>query len=138
MHGVLGDYDETIGAAERWEFVLRFLETFTVGLLPARPTARRDRTDGRALARGEAAVRERHLRQWSAEHGIGLPLYLRRAAAEEAGALHRRLDAAEELAHELLEVVRAQTRQIERLEQVVAEKGFLAFWRRAWRALRGG
>lgn len=138
VHGVLGDYDETIGAAERWEFVLRFLETFTVGLLPARPTARRDRTDRRALARGEAAVRERHLRQWSAEHGIGLPLYLRRAAAEEAGALHRRLDAAEELAHELLEVVRAQTRQIERLEQVVAEKGFLAFWRRAWRALRGG
>ena len=61
-----------------------------------------------------------------------------RHAAEEAGALHRRLDAAEELAHELLEVVRAQTRQIERLERVVAEKGFLAFWRRAWRALRGG
>ncbi|MEX5261152.1 glycosyltransferase [Kocuria sp. CPCC 205263] len=138
VHGVLGDYDETIGAAERWEFVLRFLETFTVGLLPARPTAQRDRTDGFTAARGEAAVRERHLRQWSAEHGIGLPLYLRRAAAEDAGALHRRLDTAEELAHELLDVVRAQTRQIERLEQVVAEKGFLAFWRRAWRSLRGG
>lgn len=137
VHGVLGDYDETLGAAEDWEFMLRFLETFTVGLLPARPSAQRDRADGVAAARGEAAVRERHLRQWSAEHGIGLPLYLRRAAAEEAGALHRRLDAAEELAHELLDVVRAQTRQIERLEQVVAERGFLAFWRRAWRSLRG-
>ncbi|MEX5257321.1 glycosyltransferase [Kocuria arenosa] len=138
VHGVLGDYDETLDAAEVWEFTLRFLETFTVGLLPARPPAQRGRTGGSSAARGEPAVRDRHLRQWSAEHGIGLPLYLRRAAAEEAGALHRRLDAAEELAHELLDVVHAQTRQIERLEQVVAGKGFVAFWRRAWRSLRGG
>ncbi|MEX5235784.1 glycosyltransferase family 2 protein [Kocuria arenosa] len=138
VHGVLGDYDETLDAAEDWEFTLRFLETFTVGLLPARPPAQRGRADGSTAARGELTVRDRHLRQWSAEHGIGLPLYLRRAAAEEAGALHRRLDAAEELTHELLDVVRAQSRQLERLEQAVAEKGFVAFWRRAWRSLRGG
>jgi glycosyltransferase involved in cell wall biosynthesis len=138
VHGVLGDYDETLDAAEDWEFTLRFLETFSVGLLPARPSAPRARAGGSSAARSELAVRDRHLKQWSAEHGIGLPLYLRRAAAEEAGALHRRLDAAEELAHELLDVVRAQTRQIERLEQVVAEKGFVAFWRRAWRSLLGG
>ncbi|MFE7630641.1 glycosyltransferase family 2 protein [Kocuria sp. NPDC057446] len=137
VHGVLGDYDETLGAAERWEFVLRFLETFTVGLLPGHPPAPQDRAGATAAARAEAAVRDRHLRQWSAEHGTGLPLYLRRAAADEAGALHRRLDTAEQLAHELLDVVRAQSRQIERLERVVAEKGFVAFWRRAWRSLRG-
>ncbi|MFF0990081.1 glycosyltransferase [Kocuria nitroreducens] len=138
VHGVLGDYDETLGAAEEWEFTLRFLETFTVGLLPARPPAQGGRADRSSAAGGELAVRDRHLRQWSAEHGIGLPLYLRRAAAEDAGALHRRLNSAEELAHELLDVVRAQSRQIERLEQVVAEKGFVAFCRRAWRSLRGG
>ncbi|WP_298584632.1 glycosyltransferase family A protein [uncultured Kocuria sp.] len=138
VHGVLGDYDETLGAAEGWEFTLRFLETFTVGLLPARPPAAQERAEGPSAARGELTVRDRYLRQWSAENGVGLPLYLRRAAAEEAGALHRRLDAAEELAHELLDVVRAQSRQIERLEQVVAERGFIAFWRRVWRSLRGG
>ncbi|GAA1769859.1 glycosyltransferase [Kocuria aegyptia] len=137
VHGVLGDYDETLGAAADWEFTLRFLETFTVGLLPACPPGPGDRTDGTSAVRGEVAVRDRHLRQWTTEHGIGLPLYLRRAAAQEAGALHRRLDAAEELALELLDVVRAQSRQIERLERTVAEKGFAAFWRRAWRSLRG-
>ncbi|WP_424346919.1 glycosyltransferase [Kocuria sp. CH-021] len=137
VHGVLGDHDETLGAAADWEFVLRFLETFTVGLLPARPPGHSERMAGASAAQDELVVRERRLRQWSAEHGIGLPLYLRRAAAEEAAALHRRLDAAEELAHELLGVVRDQSRQIDRLERAVAERGFVAFWRRAWRSLRG-
>ncbi|MEX5299601.1 glycosyltransferase family A protein [Kocuria sp. CPCC 205292] len=137
VHGVLGDHDETLGAAADWEFVLRFLETFTVGLLPARPPGDGERAAGTSAAQDELVVRERRLRQWSAEHGIGLPLYLRRAAAQEAAALHRRLDAAEELAHELLDVVREQSRQIDRLERAVAERGFLAFWRRAWRSLRG-
>ncbi|MFI7741695.1 glycosyltransferase [Kocuria rhizosphaericola] len=138
VHGVLGDYDETLGAAADWEFTLRFLETFSVGLLPARPPADRERAEGGSAARDELAVRDRRLRQWSAENGIGLPLYLRRAATQEAAALHGRLDAAEELAHELLEVVRAQSRQLDRLERVVAERGFTAFWRRVWRSVRGG
>ncbi len=133
VHGVLGDYDESVGAAEGWEFALRFLETFTVGVLPP---VRRGGVAGGAV-RGELTVRERHLRQWSAENGIGLPLYLRHAAAQEAAALHERLDAADGLAHELLEEIRAQSRRLERLEQALAERGVAALWRRARRRVRG-
>lgn len=141
VHGVLGDYDETLSAAADWEFRLRFLETFTAGLVegPPRPVrARRGAAPGPELRRrDELLVRERHLRQWTAENGIGLPLYLGQEVRTQAEGLHVRLDGSEALARELLELVRAQSARIEQLERTVAERGFAAFWRRAWRALRG-
>ncbi|GEO94339.1 glycosyltransferase family A protein [Kocuria turfanensis] len=141
VHGVLGDYDETLSAAADWEFRLRFLETFTVGLVegPPRPVrARRGGAPGAELRRrDELLVRERHLRQWTAENGIGLPLYLSQEVRTQAQGLHARLDGSEALARELLELVRAQSDRIEQLERTVAERGFAAFWRRVWRAVRG-
>lgn len=143
VHGVLGDYDESLAAAADWEFALRFLETFTVGLVRGHPHPVRARGDegpgtGSALRRrDELLVRERHLKQWTAEHGIGLPLHLSREAREQADALHARLDGSDALARELLDLVREQSARIERLERTVAERGFTAFWRRVWRALRG-
>ncbi|MGQ1838783.1 glycosyltransferase [Kocuria turfanensis] len=141
VHGVLGDYDETLSAAADWEFRLRFLETFTVGLVegPPRPVrARRGGAPGAELRRrDELLVRERHLRQWTAENGIGLPLYLSQEVRTQAQGLHTRLDGSEALARELLDLVRAQSDRIEQLERTVAERGFAAFWRRVWRAVRG-
>lgn len=138
VHGVLGDYDETLAAAE-WEFALRLLETFTVGRLPARPLPVAERTGGRLRDRDrdELLVRERHLRQWTAEHGIGLPLYISRAVERRTERLAERLDASQALTRELLDVVRTQSTQLDRLERAVAEKGFAAFCRRLWRRLRG-
>ena len=100
-------------------------------------TAAAWKTSAGAAARDELTVRERHLRQWSAENGIGLPLYLRHAAAQESAALHERLDAADGLAHELLDEIRAQSRRLERLEHALAERGVAALWRRARRRVRG-
>ncbi|MGX5358679.1 glycosyltransferase [Kocuria sp. KH4] len=141
VHGVLGDYDETLAAAADWEFRLRFLETFTVGRVegPPRPVRerRRDAPGPEPHLRDELLVRERHLRQWTAENGIGLPLYLGRELRTQAEGLHVRLDGSEALARELLDLVRAQSARIERLERTVAERGFAAFWRRVWRAVRG-
>ncbi|OLT08578.1 hypothetical protein BJF77_12405 [Kocuria sp. CNJ-770] len=141
VHGVLGDYDETLSAAADWEFRLRFLETFTVGLVegPLRPVrARQGGAPGAELRRrDELLVRERHLRQWTAENGIGLPLHLSQELRTQAEGLHARLDGSEALARELLDLVRAQSARLEQLERTVAERGFAAFWRRVWRTLRG-
>lgn len=139
VHGVLGDYDETLAGPGQWEFGLRFLETFTVGLLSGSGSGNRRERSGddpaAARRRDELAVRERHLKQWTAEHGIGLPLHLGWAVGERTDALLRRLDAAEALNHELLDAVRAQAVQLERLELAVSQQGFVAFWRRLWQAL---
>ncbi|MEX5269656.1 glycosyltransferase [Kocuria sabuli] len=143
VHGVLGDYDESLAAAVDWEFALRFLETFTVGLVRGHPHPVRARGNegsgaGSALrGRDELLVRERHLKQWTGENGIGLPLYLSREIREQAAGLHARLDGSEALARELLELVREQSARIEQLERAVLERGFAAFWRRVWRAVRG-
>ncbi|HST71239.1 MAG TPA: glycosyltransferase [Kocuria rosea] len=143
VHGVLGDYDESLTGAGEWEFLLRFLETFTAGLLDGRPLALRGALPDEPPARAEARrredllVRERHLRQWTSENGIGLPLYLSREAQDQAGRLHRRLDDSELLVRELLALAREQAERIDRLERTVAEKGFVAFLRRTWRALVG-
>ncbi|MEX5302397.1 glycosyltransferase [Kocuria sabuli] len=143
VHGVLGDYDESLAAAAGWEFALRFLETFTVGLVRGHPHPVRARGNegsgaGPALrGRDELLVRERHLKQWTGENGVGLPLYLSREIREQAEGLHARLDGSEAVARELLELVREQSARIEQLERAVAERGFTAFWRRVWRAVRG-
>ncbi|MFW6186732.1 MAG: glycosyltransferase family 2 protein, partial [Actinomycetota bacterium] len=139
VHGVLGDYDETLAGAPDWEFALRFLETFTAGLLAGRPFPLRGRPGEEPGARGrdELLVHERHLRQWTAENGIGLPLYVSRAVGRRTERLAQGLEASQALTRELLDVVRAQSAQLEQLERAVAEKGFTAFWRRLWRRLGG-
>ncbi|MGK7222630.1 glycosyltransferase family 2 protein [Kocuria flava] len=145
VHDVLGDYDEQLGAAGEWEFRLRFLETFTVGVLDGPVEAVRGRLPaGPAPAapggaeREELLVRERHLKQWTAEHGIGLPLHLAREAAEHAGGLHRRLDASEQLLRELLELAREQAVRIERLEAAARDRGLRGLLRRLGRWFRAG
>ncbi|ALU38675.1 hypothetical protein AS188_01690 [Kocuria flava] len=145
VHDVLGDYDEQLGAAGEWEFRLRFLETFTVGVLDGPVEVVRGRlpagaapgAPGRA-EREELLVRERHLKQWTAEHGIGLPLHLAREAAEHAGGLHRRLDASEQLLRELLELAREQAVRIERLEAAARDRGLRGLLRRLGRWFRAG
>ncbi|MEF3119992.1 glycosyltransferase family A protein [Kocuria flava] len=145
VHDVLGDYDEQLGAAGEWEFRLRFLETFTVGVLDGPVEAVRGRLPAGAAPgapggaeREELLVRERHLKQWTAEHGIGLPLHLAREAAEHAGGLHRRLDASEQLLRELLELAREQAVRIERLEAAARDRGLRGLLRRLGRWFRAG
>lgn len=145
VHDVLGDYDEQLGAAGEWEFRLRFLETFTVGVLDGPVEVVRGQLPAGAApaapggaGREELLVRERHLKQWTAEHGIGLPLHLAREAAEHAGGLHRRLDASEQLLRELLELAREQAVRIERLEAAARDRGLRGLLRRLSRWFRAG
>ncbi|GGG47797.1 hypothetical protein GCM10011374_07760 [Kocuria dechangensis] len=150
VHGVLGDYDESLPVVGDWEFHLRFLQTFTVGFLDGRPLAFWNQRPGQAGPLGNSVtdltdahrrydllVRERHLKQWTAENGIGLPLYLTKALEREAQDLHHRLDRSEELARELVDLVRLQNERIAVLENVVADNSFFGYLKRTWRRLLG-
>ena len=150
VHQVLGDYDESLPVVGDWEFHLRFLQTFTVGFLDGRPLAFWNQRPGQegplgnsvtdltdAHRRYDLLVRERHLKQWTAENGIGLPLYLTKALEREAQDLHHRLDRSEDLARELIELVRRQNERIAVLENVVADNSFFGYVKRTWRRLLG-
>lgn len=122
VHDVVGPYDESLPVVGDYAFHLELLRRFTVGFLERplaqwrqRPTAEGASSNSMyALAGGhrhyDAELRERHLRPWVAEHGLGLPLFLSkntethvarseerlleelRALREEVARLHERLD----------------------------------------------
>ncbi|WP_053005232.1 polysaccharide pyruvyl transferase family protein [Kocuria sp. SM24M-10] len=148
VHGVLGDYDESLPVVGDWEFHLRFVQTFTIGFLDGRPLAIWNQRPGQtgplrnsvfdpshAHHTYDLQVRERHFQQWVDENGIGLPLYLTKAVEREAVSLHHRMDRSEELARELLDLVRHQNERIAVLENVVADNSFFGYLKRKWRRL---
>lgn len=89
IHETVGYYDETLDAVEDWEFYLRVLAVGSFGFIGGDPLAfwtQRPGVEGVegnsmfALGhlhdRDDLAVRDRELRAWVAENGVGLPLYL--------------------------------------------------------------
>lgn len=89
VHDELGLYDEALPVVGDWEFALRVLSRWPLAYLPGPPLARWHQrraaagaegnsviADGDAHARTDALVRDAALREYVAEHGLGLPLYL--------------------------------------------------------------
>lgn len=87
LHDELGGYDESLDAVEDWEFYLRVTLAHRLGFIVGRPLAFwSQRPDARGAsgnsmfalgdihARSDAAVRDRAIRAYAAEHGMGLPL----------------------------------------------------------------
>lgn len=122
VHDLVGEYDESLPVVGDYAFHLELLQRVEVGFLQ-RPLARwhqRPSAVGTssnsmfAQSHGhrhfDAELRERHFRRWTAENGIGLPLFLSRdtrttvalseerllgelrSLREELATLHARMD----------------------------------------------
>jgi len=89
LHDEVGPYDETLEAVEDWDFYLRVTARHPIAFLggtplaywPQRPTV--TGANGNSMfelasehERDDHAVRDRALREWVAENGPGLPLYI--------------------------------------------------------------
>ncbi|MCZ4326172.1 glycosyltransferase [Brachybacterium paraconglomeratum] len=125
VHDVVGQYDESLPVVGDYAFHLALLQRAKVGFRD-RPLAQwRQRPSAVGTGRNsmyaladahrhyDAELRERFFREWSEQHGIGLPMFLSkntethvqrseerllgelRAMREEIGALHERLDRTE-------------------------------------------
>jgi glycosyltransferase involved in cell wall biosynthesis len=106
LHDVLGPYDEALEAVEDWDFYLRVTARHPIAFLGGTPLAYWTQrptvtgADGNSMfelasehERDDRAVRDRALREWVAENGPGLPLYIasveKRLRAELAAAIEQ-------------------------------------------------
>lgn len=89
LHDQVGWYDESLDAVEDWHFYLRIVPRFTIGFIAGRPLAfwaqRPSATGADANSmfdlhdqhlRDDLIVRDRELSAWTAQNGVGLPLYM--------------------------------------------------------------
>lgn len=144
MHHSIGEYDETLPVVGDWEFHLRFAQAASIGFISGQPLAYwQQRPDqggelGNSMhaatqlhQRYDLAVRERHFQEWTRDNGLGLPLYM----AREFRALHERLEHVERDNVQLQDLVRENTRQLQRYANVVADNSFFGFIKRKLRRL---
>ncbi|MFJ4268364.1 polysaccharide pyruvyl transferase family protein [Paenarthrobacter nicotinovorans] len=105
VYDELGGFDENLAVVGDWEFHLRFLIHHHVGLIKGRPLAfwnqrrsARD-TEANSVIAGHDdhhfyshQVRDRHVREYAQEFGLGPLLYQRELLASEMGRIHHRMN----------------------------------------------
>lgn len=146
MHGVIGDYDETLPAVGDWEFHLRFAQAATIGFIDGLPLAfwqqRPEQAGelGNSMIAGaqhhrqyDLAVRERHFQEWTRENGIGLPLFM----AREFSSVRQRIEHLERQNAELAVLLREQQREMHNVANVLADNSFFGFIKRKLRRFFG-
>jgi glycosyltransferase involved in cell wall biosynthesis len=149
LHGLVGDFDESLPAVGDWEFNLRVASSASIGFLPGRPLAFWHQrpsalgADGNSMFAGKSlhekhdlAVRERHLREWTDRNGIGLPLWMAREVQDLRGRLEQMQDGQQQLLEQnrrLLEDMQAQRELILAAEQRIKEHSLIS---RVGRVLR--
>lgn len=141
----VGQFDGGMAVLGDWDFHLRALPTSRIDYLDEEGLAFWHQRPGDDSAAGNTVIsrraehdaademlRDRRLREWTAEHGPGLPLYLawlsrraRREQDERAAEIRRRLD----------EIDARLDRLIDRVD-AVAERGLIPLARRKYWALR--
>jgi hypothetical protein len=81
-------------------------------------------------------VRERHLNEYVATHGLGALLYLAGAGKEQADHLHQRLNYSEELLHDLQFRAGRMEESLRNLEAAVSDASLVSLLRRRYRRLK--
>jgi GT2 family glycosyltransferase len=128
VHDEIGYFDETLVAHEDWDFYLRFIERYSIDLLPLparafwhhRPEATGDAGNSVFLLDSdhEAArvlVRDRHLRASVARDGLGPALHL----AAEMQSLEAELQSHRDALAELRETLAEANARLSRIEEQV-------------------
>lgn len=136
VHDEIGLYNEQLPVVGDYEFYLRLLQQFRVGYIDRRLADWRQRPDSTGansnsmFALGDAhrdcdlALRDAYLREWTAQNGIGLPMFIAKTVEREADGLSRRMtelmgedpllkevDAKLELVLERLDLIEQQLRE---------------------------
>ncbi|HIY25015.1 MAG TPA: polysaccharide pyruvyl transferase family protein [Candidatus Brachybacterium merdigallinarum] len=131
VHEEVGQYDEALPVVGDYAFHLALLQRFEVGFLD-RPLAQWRQRPSATGAAGNSMVtqshghrhydgvlREQHLREWTREHGIGLPLFISHDTRTHVTRSEERLlEELREIREELTETRHELARVRSRLEQV--------------------
>ncbi|MDQ0734082.1 glycosyltransferase family 2 protein [Arthrobacter agilis] len=149
LHTEVGGYDETLGAVGDWEFQLRVLQHHTLGFIDGEPLAfwhhRHDAQgpSGNSFLAGkndhlyfDKYVRERHLHEYAAAHGLGALLYLAGAGKEQTDQLHHRLNYSDELLRDLQSRSDRIEESLRHLEAAVSDASLVSLLRRRYRRLK--
>ena len=149
LHTEVGPYNEDLAAVGDWDFQLRVLGRHALGFIDGEPLAfwhHRHESSGDAgnsFLAGKSDhlyfdkyVREVHLQEYVAQHGMGALLYLAGAGKEQADHLHRRLDHSEHLLREMQSGLDGLGESIRRLESAVGDASVVGLVRRRYRRLK--
>lgn len=145
VHEQIGYFDEDLPVVGDWEFHLRLLRRYAVARLDGPPLAFWHHRDAdseygssvqvrlQEHRNHDALVRDALLKKHIEANGMGDLLYLTGYIQREVDFLHHRLTHQERQHDELLQLLRAQSEQIARLEQRVADSGVSGALRRGLR-----
>ncbi|MER1994996.1 MAG: glycosyltransferase [Arthrobacter sp.] len=149
LHDDVGGYDETLNAVGDWEFLLRVLQQHSLGFIDGEPLAfwhhrhGADGADGNSVLAGkddhqrfDKLVRDRYLKDYIKQHGLGGVLFLAGEGKVQADHLHQRLNYSEEILHELRDrAIRAEERMTA-LENSISDASLISLLRRRYRRLK--
>ena len=149
LHDDVGGYDETLNAVGDWEFLLRVLQQHSLGFIDGEPLAfwhhrhGADGADGNSVLAGkddhqrfDKLVRDRYLKDYIKQHGLGGVLFLAGEGKVQADHLHQRLNYSEEILHELRDrAIRAEERMTA-LENSISDASLISLLRRRYRGLK--
>ena len=146
VHDAVGYFDETLDVVGDWEFLLRVLQHNSIGFIDGEPLAfwrqRRESTGdlGNSVIVADQAhhvfdraVRERYLRSYVSETGLGGLLYLTRHQDGEIGHFHHRQTYSEGLLREILERTKHTEERLQALEAAVSDASLVSLVRRRFR-----
>ncbi|MDN4612616.1 glycosyltransferase family 2 protein [Arthrobacter burdickii] len=149
LHSEVGGYDESLGAVGDWEFQLRVLQHHTLGFIDGEPLAfwhHRHGTEGdsgNSFLAGkndhlyfDKYVRERHLHEYAATHGLGALLYLAGAGKEQTDQLHHRMNYSEELLRDLQARSHRTEETLRHLEAAISDASLVSLLRRRYRRFK--
>ncbi|MBP3036083.1 glycosyltransferase family 2 protein [Arthrobacter sp. zg-ZUI100] len=149
LHETVGYFDEDLDVVGDWEFQLRVLQAHTIGFIDGEPLAfwhqRRESSGdlGNSVIVSDTAhhdfdrnVRDKHLRNYVSEAGLGALLYLSKYQDQEANHFHDRQNYSEGLLRELVDRSGRTEERLRLLEESISDASFVSLVRRRYRRMK--